>query len=253
MTMTTTMTTTAHTETIRNFEVTYSLKVMAAKSKGFKAAIIELTSAIHEKTNVEAIFYPISTVYPKPEPIKNIITNFPSMTAKLDDFFQVVEIKNTYSVQFYLAISFSGMTDMELHESLKNTLKHNNLWLASKEILAKTIDDIDFVENCNPEYTNSKELEIAIEATVMELVATDSSAVATHSRMKGPKFIISTSKKIYGTNAVTEAIVIRTTDNYYGPALQLLGMISNKIGPHYVIHPKTLKKQLDNGGWDQLL
>ena len=142
---------------------------------------------------------------------------------------------------------------MELHASLKNTLMHNNLWLASEEIPARTFDDIGFVENSNPDYTNSKELEIAIEEKIMELVETDPNAAAIYSSIKGPKFIICTSKKMYGTNAVTEAIVIRTTNNNYGLALRLLGMISNKIEPHYVIRPKTLKKQLNNGGWDQLL
>ena len=74
-----------------------------------------------------------------------------------------------------------------------------------------------------------------------------------HSKIKGQKFITCTSKKIYGKNAVTEAIVIQTTNNNYGLVLRLLGMIPDEIGPHYVIRPKTLKKQLNNGGWDQLL
>ena len=127
-------------------------------------------------------------------------------------------------------------------------MKYNNLWLASKEISAKTFDDIGFVENSNPDYTNPKELEIIIEKRIMELVDKDPSAATTYSRIKGSKFIICKSKKIYGTNAVTEAIVIRTTNHNYGTALHLLGMIPNKIGTHYVIRPKSLKKKLDNGG-----
>jgi len=48
--LTTTITT--QIEPVRGFELTYSSKVMAAKSKGVKAAIIEFTSAIHEKKTV---------------------------------------------------------------------------------------------------------------------------------------------------------------------------------------------------------
>jgi len=142
---------------------------------------------------------------------------------------------------------------MELHASLKNTLMHKNVWLASEEISAKTFDDIEFVENSNLDYTNSKEVEIAIEESIMELVEKDTNAAVIHSKIKGLKVITCTSKGIYGTNAVTDAIVIRTTNNNYGLALRLLGMISDEIGPHHVIRPKILKKPLNSGGWDQLL
>ena len=245
---------TTQTESVRGFELTYSPKVMAKSKGGVKAEIIEFTTAIHEKTNGEAIFYPTTKVYPKAAPITNIIKNFPSTAAKLDDFFEVIEMKDSYSLRIYFAISVPGLTDMELRASLKNTLKHNNLWLASKEISAKTFDDIGFVENSNPDYTNSKEIEIAIEKSIMELVKTDPEAAAIHSKIKGPKFITCTSKKIYGgKNAVTEVIVIRTTHNNYGLVLRLLSMIPNEIGPHYVIRPKILKKQLNTGGWDRLI
>ena len=168
---------------IRRFEVTYSPRVMEAKTKGITAAIKEMTSAIYEKTKGQAIFYPTSTVYPQPEPIENIITHFPSTAVKLKDFFHVVEVKNNLNVQVNLAILFPGMTDSELH-SLLNTLKHNNIWLASEEILAKKIDDIGFVENSNPDYTNSNNLEIAIEAKIVELVEKDQSAATTFTRVK---------------------------------------------------------------------
>ena len=132
-------------------------------------------------------------------------------------------------------------------------MKHSNLWLASEEISAKKINDIGFVENSNPDYTNNQELVIAIVAKIMELVAKDPRAATIFTRVKGPKFIQCTSKKIYRTNAVVEATVIRTTNNDFGPVLRLLGMISYNISPHYVIRPKSLEKALENGGWDKLI
>jgi len=132
------------------------------------------------------------------------------------------------------------MTDTELHASLKNTLMHNNLWLASGEISAKTFDDIGFVENSNPDYTNSKELEIAIKELISELVKNDTDAAEIYSKIKGSKVITCTSKRIYGIHAVTDAITVQTTNNNYGRALRLLGPIPDKIGSHYVIRPKTL-------------
>ena len=62
---------------------------------------------------------------------------------------------------------------MEMHASLKNTLKNNNLWLASDEISANTYDDVGFVENSNPVYTNTTDMEIAIEEAFSELVKTN--------------------------------------------------------------------------------
>ena len=76
----------------------------------------------------------------------------------------------------------------------------------------------------------------------MELVKKDPSAATTFTRVKGSKFSICTLMKKYGTNTVTEAIVIRTTNNNYGPVLRLLGMISNNISPYYVVRPKSLKR-----------
>ena len=94
------------------------------------------------------------------------------------------------------------MTDSKLHDSLPNTLKHNNLWLASEEILAKKSDDIGFVENSNPDYTNNQGLATAIEVKVIELVPKDPRAATILTRVLGPKFIQCTSKKIYGVKVV---------------------------------------------------
>ena len=119
--------------------------------------------------------------------------------------------------------------------SLKNTLKHNNLWLASDEISANTFDDIGFVEDSNPVYTNCKDMEIVIEKAISELVKKDKDAAEIYAKLKGTKFITCTSKRVHGIKAVTEAIAIRTTNNNYGRLLQLLGRIPEKIGSQYVI------------------
>ena len=91
---------------------------MAANSKHTRAVIMEFTSAFHHKTNGEALFYPTTKVYPKPAPITNIKANFPSTAAELEDFFRINKIDNTHSFKISFAISFSGMTDMEMHASL---------------------------------------------------------------------------------------------------------------------------------------
>ena len=196
---------------------------------------MEFTSAIHHKSNGEAIFYPTTIVHPKPAPITNITTNFPSTAAQLEDFFQVNKINNTHSYKISFAISFSGMTDMEMYTSMKNTLKHNNLWLASDKISANTFDDIGFVENSNPVYTNSKDMEIAIEKSFSELVKKDKNAAEIYAKLKGTKFISCTLKRVHGIKAVTKAITIRNTANNYGRLLRLLGWIPEKIGSQYVI------------------
>lgn len=84
---------------------------MAANSKSMRGAIMEFTSAIHHKAEDRAIFFPTTTVHPKPAPITNITTNFPSTAAQLEDLFQINKINKTHSYKIAFAIAFSGMTE----------------------------------------------------------------------------------------------------------------------------------------------
>ena len=64
------------------------------------------------------------------------------------------------------------------------------------------------MENSNPVYTNSTDMEIAIKEAFSELVKRNKDAAEIYAKLKGPKFITCTSKKIHGIRAVTEAITI---------------------------------------------
>ena len=51
-----------------------------------------------------------------------------------------------------------GETEAALHNSMRNTLRQNILWLTSDKLSAKQKDEIGFVQNSNPTYTHPQGL-----------------------------------------------------------------------------------------------
>ena len=85
-----------------------------------------------------------------------------------------------------------------------NTLKQNNIWSNRDEIATKRSDDVGFVENSNSDYTHHQETAAKIEAAILKVVSTDSTAAALYDKIKGENFIQYTSKRIYGVKVVGE-------------------------------------------------
>ena len=73
--------------------------------------------------------------------------------------------------------------------------------------------------------------------------------------IKGEQFIHCRPGKIFGNNCVTgKGILIYTTNNNYGCALRLLGLLgSNSISPYYQIISKTIKKNMNKVLYDGLI
>ena len=115
----------------------------------------------------------MTKIQPLLQPIKNITTDFPSTPAELQDFFQVYKASSGLQVKIQLVFKMPGITESALHDSMLNTLKHNNLWLTSDKIAAKRSYDVGFVENRNWDYTHHQETAAKIETAIIKVATKD--------------------------------------------------------------------------------
>ena len=122
---------------IHHFRLTFNPKVTAAKQLSTKTIVQYTYKSIHKKTGSKARFFPTSKIQLPPPPIENISTDFPSTKAELLDFFQVHKTNSGRHAVIHLSFTMPGTTKTVLHDSIVNTLKQNNIWLTSDEIVTK--------------------------------------------------------------------------------------------------------------------
>ena len=108
-----------------------------------------------------------------------------------------------------------GTTKAALHDSMRNTLRQNLLWLTSDELSAKQKDEVGFVQNGNPTYTHPQGLADIIKAAIIKLASTNPEVAVLVDKIKGEQFIFCRSNKIYRFTAVGEGIQMLTTNNNY--------------------------------------
>ena len=125
-----------------------------------------------------------------------------------------------------------GETEAALHNSMRNTLRQNILWLTSDKLSAKQKDEIGFVQNGNPTYTHPQGLVDMIQAEIIKMAPTNPEAAALVAKIKGKQLIFCRLNTIYGFKVVKEGIQMLTTNNNYGIVMQLIGMLPpNSISP----------------------
>ena len=95
-------TTTPRKDKIHHFTLTYSPKVLEAKTTNVKTVIQGACSTIFKKTGCKATFFSTTEIQPPPQPIKNITTDFPSTPAELQDSFQVYKASSRLQVKMHV-------------------------------------------------------------------------------------------------------------------------------------------------------
>ena len=134
---------------------------------------------------------------------------------------------NERNAEIHLEFTMPGTTEAALHESMKNILTQNSLWLTSDELSAKQKDVIGWIQNDNSTYTHPQGQATTIQATIITMAVTNPTAAALVAKIKGEPFIFCKSNKIYEKKAVT-------TNNNYGIVMRLIGMLPpNLISPCY--------------------
>ena len=154
-----------------------------------------------------------------------------------------------------MSFTMPGTIESVLHKSMVNTLKQNNLWLTSDEIAAKKKDDAGFIQNGNSDYTNHQGTTEKLMAVIIKLALTDSAAAAAlFDKIKGENFIQCISKRLYGTKATGEGILIQTTKSNYGIVMRLIEMLPlDSISHYYIVRSNMMKKVTNPDLYDKLI
>ena len=227
--------------------------VMIKKGISIPKIIEDTCKSIFKKTRSKAIFYATAKIQLPPDPIEDISTDFPFSTAELQDFFHMHKA-NDRNAEIRLSFTMPGTTEAALHDSMRNTLRQNLLWLTSNELSAKQKDKIGFVQNVNPTYTYPQVLVEMIQAAIIKMASMNPEAAALVAKIKGKQFIFCRSNKIYGFKAIGEGIQMLTTNNNYGIVMQLIGMLPpNSISPYYQLRPKKIKREMKPELYDRMI
>ena len=97
--------------------------------------------SIFKKTKNKAIFHSTAKLPLKSDSIEDITTDLSSSKAELQDFLHVHE-SNERNIEIHQAFTMPGTTEASLHDSMKNALTQNFLWLTSDKLSAKQKDVI---------------------------------------------------------------------------------------------------------------
>ena len=227
---------------------------IAVKNKPVKEIVHGTYTRIYHKTDYKAIFFTTAGIKPPPKPIINIKQAFQTTVAELKDFFQLAQIRSGKQVKIHLAFIIPGMTEPIIHRFMMNMLQAGNLWLDSEVILASRHVDIGWVENSNLGYTSFKDIETIIEKAIAKVAKNNSTAVVQFALIKEEKFIECILNQFYGAKVTGDGRKIQTTNNYYKPALNLLGIIpSTVLSQYYNVISKETKQALRLKTYDKLI
>jgi hypothetical protein len=198
-------------------------------------------------------------MYPKPQSFATL-QGYPKTEAAFNDFFEVYENKALTIYKIYIRATMQ-YDELQLRYSLLNYLKSNNLWMSS-ELISESVDEmIGFVNYGHDKLVWRPDCELKINNGIKALIQSGSISTAPELRIKSlrKEIRIQVAPGTFsgGTRndpVMCEGVVLRTTKVQARSAIELLGLLDDKIlGEFYTIIPRGVDKELGSNLYRELL